>query len=62
MIDAINDMATALDPAGKGVARAAQTPYGIPEDVASTVAFLLSEGSSHMNGASLVVDAGSTVA
>jgi NAD(P)-dependent dehydrogenase (short-subunit alcohol dehydrogenase family) len=59
MIDAVNDMAKRR---GQAVARATQTPYGKPEDVADTVAFLVSPGSSHMNGASIVVDAGSTVA
>lgn len=58
MIDAINDMAAQHG----GVARAAHAAYGRPEDVANTVAFLLSPDASHMNGAALVVDAGSTVA
>lgn len=59
MIDALNDMAKSR---GQGITRATAAPYGHPEDVANTVAFLLAGESSHMNGASIVLDAGSTVA
>ncbi|HKQ83711.1 MAG TPA: SDR family oxidoreductase [Steroidobacteraceae bacterium] len=62
MIDAINESAKKRDPSGQGIVRATQAPYGKPEDVANTVAFLLSPLSAHMNGASIVLDAGSTVA
>lgn len=61
MIDAINSMAAQQNPGG-GIARAVAAPYGKPEDVANTVAFLLSAEARHINGASLVIDAGSTVA
>ncbi|SAK87739.1 Short-chain dehydrogenase/reductase SDR [Caballeronia hypogeia] len=59
LIDSLNEMASKR---GNPITRATQTPYGKPEDVANTVAFLLSSESSHMNGASIVLDAGSTVA
>jgi NAD(P)-dependent dehydrogenase (short-subunit alcohol dehydrogenase family) len=62
MIDAINEMAEKLNPGGPGVVRAVKTAYGKPEDVANTMAFLRSPEAAHMNGAALVIDAGSTVA
>jgi NAD(P)-dependent dehydrogenase (short-subunit alcohol dehydrogenase family) len=67
MIEAIDAMAAQGRPADDasarpGIARALRLPYGRPEDVANTVAFLLCAESRHMNGAALVVDAGSTVA
>jgi NAD(P)-dependent dehydrogenase (short-subunit alcohol dehydrogenase family) len=67
MIEAIDAMAAEAHGAGDasaspGIARALRLPYGRPEDVANTVAFLLCAESRHMNGAALVVDAGSTVA
>ncbi len=61
MIDDINHMAAQRSP-GERITRAVAAPYGKPEDVANTVAFLLSNESSHINGAALVTDAGSTVA
>lgn len=62
MMDSINAMAAQRNPDGGGVLRATPAPYGRPEDVANTVAFLMSPDSAHMNGAGLVVDAGNTVA
>ncbi|ANN78959.1 SDR family NAD(P)-dependent oxidoreductase [Bordetella flabilis] len=67
MIEAIDAMAAQAraddDATGSiGIARAVRLPYGRPEDVANTVAFLLCAESRHINGAALVVDAGSTVA
>lgn len=61
MIDAINEMAARQDP-GQTIARAVAAPYGTPQQVADTVAFLLSDAASHMNGAALVIDGGSTLA
>lgn len=62
MMDSINEMAARRNPDGGGVLRATPAPYGTPEDVANTVAFLMSPDSAHMNGAAVVVDAGNTVA
>ena len=62
MMASINEMAAKRNPQGGGVLRATPAPYGKPEDIANTVAFLMSPDSSHMNGAALVVDAGNTVA
>lgn len=62
MMDSINEMAAQRNPDGGGVLRATPAPYGEPEDVANTVAFLMSPDSAHMNGAAVVVDAGNTVA
>jgi len=64
MIRAINEGARALSGAtGSGeVQRAVTTQYGTVDDVAGTVAFLTSPDSRHMNGAAVVVDAGSTAA
>lgn len=61
MIDAIDAMATQRIPAGGAVRRAVSAPYGTPQDVAHTVAFLLSPASRHMNGSALVIDGGSTL-
>lgn len=61
MIDDINQMAAQRLPEGS-ISRQVAAPYGRPEDVANSVAFLLADESSHMNGATLVTDAGSTVA
>ncbi|WP_144630959.1 SDR family NAD(P)-dependent oxidoreductase [Bordetella genomosp. 13] len=61
MIDAIKAMAANRHPGG-AVARAVAAPEGVPDDVASSVAFLLSDASRHMNGAALVIDGGSTLA
>lgn len=62
MIDAINAMASQDGSHAGGVRRAVSAPYGQPEDVANTVAFLLSSQARHLNGAALVVDGGSTLA
>jgi len=62
MIDSINAMASRGDPGSGGVQRAVSAPYGQPEDVASTVTFLMSSAARHINGAALVVDGGSTLA
>jgi NAD(P)-dependent dehydrogenase (short-subunit alcohol dehydrogenase family) len=62
MIDAINEMAAARSPDGGKIVRAVSAPYGTPQNVAETVAFLLSDASRHMNGAALVLDGGGTVA
>lgn len=72
MIRAINEGTRALSvadssgPAASGgsseVRRAVATRYGTVDDVAGTVAFLTSPDSRHLNGAAVVVDAGSTVA
>lgn len=63
MIDAINGMAEQhAGDAVSPVRRAVAAPYGEPEDVAGTVAFLLSPQARHLNGAALVVDGGSTLA
>lgn len=62
MMASINDMAAKRNPGGGGVLRATAAPYGNPQDVANTVAFLMSPESAHMNGAALVLDAGNTVA
>ncbi|MFT4437767.1 SDR family NAD(P)-dependent oxidoreductase [Caballeronia sp. 15715] len=59
LIDSLNELASKR---GSPIVRATQTPYAMPDDVADTVDFLLSEKSSHMNGASVVLDAGGTVA
>ncbi len=61
MIEAIDRMAAQQAPGG-GINRPVAAPYGKPDDVANMVAFLLSPASGHINGASLVIDAGSTVA
>lgn len=61
MIEEINKMAAVGVPDGR-VQRAVAAPYGTPQDAANTVAFLLSDASSHMNGAALVLDGGSTIA
>ncbi|AHF77195.1 Putative short-chain dehydrogenase/reductase SDR [Sodalis praecaptivus] len=61
MIEDINRLAAARSPQGE-ISRAVTAPYGKPEDVAHTVAFLLSSDARHINGAALVTDAGSTVA
>jgi NAD(P)-dependent dehydrogenase (short-subunit alcohol dehydrogenase family) len=45
-----------------GVRRAAATRYGSVDDVAATVAYLVSDDARHVNGAAWVVDGGSTVA
>jgi NAD(P)-dependent dehydrogenase (short-subunit alcohol dehydrogenase family) len=62
MIDTINDMAAELPPESAAVRRAVAAAYGSPQDVANTVAFLLSPLASHMNGSALVIDGGSTLA
>lgn len=62
MMASINEMAARRNPDGGGVLRTTPAPYGKPEDVANTVAFLMSPDSAHMNGAAIVVDAGNTVA
>lgn len=62
MIDAINGMAAKRTPDSPAVQRAVSVAYAVPQDVADTVAFLLSPASSHMNGSALVVDGGSTLA
>lgn len=61
MIEEINQKAAQRVPGG-GITRALAAPYGQPQDVANTVAFLLADESRHMNGAALVTDAGSTLA
>ncbi|WP_413728063.1 SDR family NAD(P)-dependent oxidoreductase [Sodalis sp. RH19] len=61
MIEAIDRMAAEQAPGG-GIKRATTAPYGTPDDVAQMVSYLLSPASSHINGASLVVDGGGTVA
>jgi NAD(P)-dependent dehydrogenase (short-subunit alcohol dehydrogenase family) len=62
MMASINEMAAKRNPGGGGVLRATPAPYGKPEDIANTVAFLMSAESSHMNGSAMVVDAGNTAA
>ena len=47
--------------ASVGLARSGRAGYGVPENVANIVAFLLSTEASHVNGAAWVVDAGMTV-
>jgi len=60
MIDSINAMAAERE--GGAIRRAVAAPLGQPEDVAGTVAFLLSDAARHMNGAALVLDGGSILA
>jgi NAD(P)-dependent dehydrogenase (short-subunit alcohol dehydrogenase family) len=60
MIDSINAMAAERE--GGAIRRAVAAPLGQPQDVAGTVAFLLSDAARHMNGAALVVDGGSILA
>jgi len=62
MIDAIDGMAAELPHGGRAIQRAVASPRGSPQDVANTVAFLLSPMASHMNGSALIVDGGSTLA
>lgn len=59
MADSLNEMAKA---SGRPIVRSSHASFGTAEDVAKPVAFLLSADSSHVNGASFVVDAGGTVA
>jgi NAD(P)-dependent dehydrogenase (short-subunit alcohol dehydrogenase family) len=61
MIEEINEMVTRRQP-GSQVTRAVAAPYGEPSDIAEAVGFLLSEASRHMNGATVVVDGGATLA
>lgn len=61
MIDAIDTMARQGSADGQKIRRAGAAPYAQPQDVANAVAFLLSPQASHMNGAALVIDGGSTV-
>ncbi|KAA5824906.1 SDR family NAD(P)-dependent oxidoreductase [Saccharopolyspora hirsuta] len=63
MIRAINEGTQALSGAdGDEVKRAVAVPYGTVDDVAAAVSHLLSADARHINGASVVVDGGSTVA
>ncbi|MEW5424860.1 SDR family NAD(P)-dependent oxidoreductase [Amorphus sp. 3PC139-8] len=47
--------------ASGGIVRAGRATHALPEEIANTIAFLASDEASHMNGAALVVDAGSTL-
>ncbi|WP_031470339.1 SDR family NAD(P)-dependent oxidoreductase [Sciscionella sediminilitoris] len=62
MIRAINEGNRALSGSGTEVERAVSVPYGSVEDVAAAVSHLVSADARHMNGASVVVDGGSTIA
>jgi NAD(P)-dependent dehydrogenase (short-subunit alcohol dehydrogenase family) len=65
MVRALDEGARAISPdpaGGAGVVRATNAPYGHPEDVAATVAYLVSPEARHVNGAAWVVDGGSTLA
>lgn len=63
MIHAINEGARALAGAQDGkVERSVAVPYGSVEDVAGAVSYVVSPEARHMNGASVVVDGGSTLA
>lgn len=59
MIRALDEQAQRT---GGGIKRAGSTAYGDPDDVATVVAFLLSDEAVHVNGAAWTVDAGSTIA
>jgi NAD(P)-dependent dehydrogenase (short-subunit alcohol dehydrogenase family) len=59
MADSLSEMAKA---SGRPIVRPANAVFGAAQDVANPVTFLLSKESAHMNGVSLVVDAGGTVA
>lgn len=51
-----------IDAMSGGIERAGPAVLAEPEDVAESVAFLASPAARHLNGTTLVVDAGSTVA
>ena len=63
MIEAITTgIGTLAEGGGAEVHRAAQAPYGTVDDVAAAVDYLTSPDTGHLNGASIVLDGGSTVA
>jgi len=58
-------MITSLDEqarAAGGIKRSFNPTYAQPADIARVVAFLLSDASTHVNGATWTVDAGSSIA